>query len=535
MSTLAAAYPRTLRSALLLPRACLLFLGFSSRNVSPCGAFGLVGSRGVAGEAATVASAAAAFAARPSSLPLLLASSSSSASGGPICELRGRRRRWTMALPRPSSARGNGGIVAVGGGRSQGVVLLRAATSSSDAEVGRITGATVFVDDDRDDVRTSQEVDCSKWEFAVASSDAGDDGCRDDGGRDLVRNILVCGDGDLSYSAGISGELAALGIDLRATVLEEEPVHNRVYQYSEANADIISASGRRPMFGVNATALWDHFGGGANDDDPRDRGGLSSTLFDRIQFNFPHWRGKANNRYNRKLLSDFLASAGAFLSPRGEIHVALCDGQGGCSATTLQEWKGSWTASMFAAEHGLLLARVFPYEAQYRLSAHRGVDRPFKLGKDPKMHVFVKPNGSTEAPREIQLCCRHELHITIPDDEGASAICNLDQILEGDAIETIIQESCVPDGVRVEVPARQILDLHESHGMSTRVAVFLVVYCGERHPVTRVAADRWRENTEQEVSRYVPLRENRRGRTVSHAFPYPALHPEIKYHTTRKG
>ena len=77
-----------------------------------------------------------------------------------------------------------------------------------------------------------------------------------------------------------------------------------------------------------------------------------------------------------KLLSDFLQSAAQVLSPHGEIHVALCGGQGGCSAMTLQEWKGSWTASMFAADHGLLLARTFPFDAQYRLSSHRYVIPP---------------------------------------------------------------------------------------------------------------------------------------------------------------
>lgn len=186
----------------------------------------------------------------------------------------------------------------------------------------------------------------------------------------------------------------------------------------------------------------------------------------------------------------------------------------------------------------MLLARVLPYEAEYRLSSHRGVDRAFSLGKVPKMYTFVKPNGIISSPRDIQLCCRHELHIVIPDndhDNGVSTICSLDQILTGDGIEKIIQDSVVPHGVRVEVPARQILEIHESHGVSSRIAVFLVVYCSERYPVTREMADQWREKAESEVEKYVPLRENRRGRTVSHPFPYPALHPEIKYHTTSKS
>jgi hypothetical protein len=145
------------------------------------------------------------------------------------------------------------------------------------------------------------------------------------------------------------------------------------------------------------------------------------------------------------------------------------------------------------------------------------------------MHIFVKPDGVVEASREIQLCCRHELHIVIPDDNGESEVCFIDQVLTGDAIENIIQ-TVVPDGVRVEVPARTILDYHETHE-GNRIAVFLIVYCSERYPVTRSMADKWRANAELEVGKVIPLRQNRAGRTVSHPFPYPALHPEIKYRT----
>ena len=196
---------------------------------------------------------------------------------------------------------------------------------------------------------------------------------------------------------------------------------------------------------------------------------------------------------------------------------------------------------MLAADHGLLLARVVPYDARYNLSSHRGVDRPFRLGAEPMMHVFVRPDGIVEAPRDIQLCCRHELHVVIPstrdggggggggdgDGDGNDAV--VDGILEGDVVRSIIQDRCVPDGIRVEVPARQIVDVSDEPGSYYRVAVFLVAYCGERHHVTREMADSWRENAKLEVSQHIPLRENQRGRLVSRPFPYPALYPEIKY------
>ena len=145
------------------------------------------------------------------------------------------------------------------------------------------------------------------------------------------------------------------------------------------------------------------------------------------------------------------------------------------------------------------------------------------------MHIFLKPDGLIAAPTNIQLCCRHELHIIVPDDNGQSDICFIDQICAGDGVENIIR-SIVPEGVRVEVPARKILDYHETHE-GNRIAVFLVVYCSEKHPVTRSMADEWRAKTELEVGKVIPLRQNRAGRTVSHPFPYTALHPEIKYNT----
>ena len=146
------------------------------------------------------------------------------------------------------------------------------------------------------------------------------------------------------------------------------------------------------------------------------------------------------------------------------------------------------------------------------------------------MHVFLKPDQDDviTVPENIQLCCRHELHLVIPDKGGVSSVCALDQILAGDSVKNILQSTCVPDGIRVEVPSRQILEIRETYEVE-RIAVFLVVYCGERSPVTRQMADDWREKAERELAKYVPLRENRRGRTVSRPFPYPALYPEIKY------
>ena len=42
----------------------------------------------------------------------------------------------------------------------------------------------------------------------------------------LISNLLVCGDGDLSFSASIAPQLSSLGIRFTASVLEEQSVHH---------------------------------------------------------------------------------------------------------------------------------------------------------------------------------------------------------------------------------------------------------------------------------------------------------------------
>ena len=85
-----------------------------------------------------------------------------------------------------------------------------------------------------------------KWEF-VATDDSGS----------LIKNILVCGDGDLSYTANVAKELSNIDEDIKlfATVLEDEETHNKVYQYSKSNTDIIKSRGQTVLFGIDATSL----------------------------------------------------------------------------------------------------------------------------------------------------------------------------------------------------------------------------------------------------------------------------------------
>lgn len=70
-----------------------------------------------------------------------------------------------------------------------------------------------------------------KWRFALADKEDHHHGGSEDDNAEIISNILVCGDGDLSFSAEIASELDALGIDLYASVLEDESTHNTGANY----------------------------------------------------------------------------------------------------------------------------------------------------------------------------------------------------------------------------------------------------------------------------------------------------------------
>ncbi|XP_013011137.1 ferredoxin-fold anticodon-binding domain-containing protein 1 isoform X2 [Cavia porcellus] len=87
-------------------------------------------------------------------------------------------------------------------------------------------------------------------------------------------------------------------------------------------------------------------------------------------------------------------SCADILAEDGEVHVALCRGQGGTPADKPQrEWHNSWQVVAMAALGGLILSDVLPFSCDavpgYKCTGYRSQDKPFHV-EGALNHVFTR-------------------------------------------------------------------------------------------------------------------------------------------------
>ena len=194
----------------------------------------------------------------------------------------------------------------------------------------------------------------------------------------------MIGDGDFSFSLALAKRNIPHSLKLIATSLET--LDHVVAQPGAAeNIHELRKRGVTVIHAVDGTAI--------KECQELKTGALK---FDTIIFNFPHVGGKGNIKRNRQLLRDFFKSAVNFLEPlKGEVHVALCKGQGGTPMDCAERGYGNtWKAVEMAAESGLMLTRIEAFEPSdfpgYRPTGYRGQHKGFLLG-GALTHVFALP------------------------------------------------------------------------------------------------------------------------------------------------
>uniref|UniRef100_A0A665UND7 Ferredoxin-fold anticodon binding domain containing 1 n=1 Tax=Echeneis naucrates TaxID=173247 RepID=A0A665UND7_ECHNA len=190
------------------------------------------------------------------------------------------------------------------------------------------------------------------------------------------RSVLLVGEGNFSFSASIGKSYAQSDTSITATCLQSEDEALR-----HEGAAVIAPNCGSVLFGVDCTKL-------------AECASLQGRLFDRVLFNFPHCGRKSGVKKNRELLKNFFHSCIKVLAEDGEVHVSLCNGQGGTPADQpRREWHNSWQVAAMAAEAHLILSDIRPFASEkyqsYKCTGYRSQDKGFHVEK-ALVHVFTQ-------------------------------------------------------------------------------------------------------------------------------------------------
>uniref|UniRef100_A0A3Q4GYH9 Ferredoxin-fold anticodon binding domain containing 1 n=1 Tax=Neolamprologus brichardi TaxID=32507 RepID=A0A3Q4GYH9_NEOBR len=201
------------------------------------------------------------------------------------------------------------------------------------------------------------------------------------------RAVLMVGEGNFSFSASACQLYSGSETTVTATCLQHQEEALR-HEGAADNIQTIKDSGGTVLFEVDCTKL-------------DECASLQGHRFDRVVFNFPHYGRKSGVKKNRELLRNFFLSCVQVLAEGGEVHVSLCNGQGGTPADQpKREWHNSWQAVAMAAEADLILSAIHPFEndkhQSYKCTGYRSQDKGFHVEK-ALVHMFTRSIPYTPA------------------------------------------------------------------------------------------------------------------------------------------